>query len=729
MNNNLLNAVNALKAKDGADVLDNPGALEQHLLETAGNEPRVQIRILIMACDRDFHKEVRNAAETERAACKERLAQKFHNDEGLDLTLCRNTLDLIEAVLFGAASPVCAGCGAELKAHWKACPECGTEVGGGGASPKPADNGEKSGAAAHIALAEEYADKEDYDNAIAEYSRAIELDPNSARAFHDRGYVYDYNKDDYDQAIADYTRAIELDPNYWEAYYNRGNVYTNNKDDYERGIVDYNRAIKLNPDNAAAYAGRGFAYSKKGDHDRAVSDYNKAIELDPKNTDYYLHRGKVYYEHEEYDKALADFNKIISLEPDTRYGYILRGLVYAKTDDYDKAIADFTQDIKIDPNSAITYYERAEAYYANGDYDEAIADYNKSIELDSNHAQAFCGRGQTYRLLGKTNKAVKDFTRAIELLPDYTDAYYFRGLVAQLCNECENAINDFSKAIELSPDLAHPYYQRGKTYYLEDDNDNEDDEADKDKAKRDLNKAVKLGCTEADCYYWLGEIFMDEERWDGAIQNFNRAVNLGDGDRFTFEHRAHAYVHKENYNAAVNDFSRAIELCAEDDDASAEDLAELYNYRAVANSNLGNGAAVLADLQEAVRLDPNNSQYQDNLNNANSANSSGGCFITSAVCRSFAKPDDCYELSRFRRFRDGWLTQQPEGPALIERYYRTAPGIVAAIDRSPAPDAVYRRIWDAHLAPCLLAIENGRLEDCKRRYISMVETLGAEWGI
>jgi hypothetical protein len=104
-----------------------------------------------------------------------------------------------------------------------------------------------------------------------------------------------------------------------------------------------------------------------------------------------------------------------------------------------------------------------------------------------------------------------------------------------------------------------------------------------------------------------------------------------------------------------------------------------------------------------------------------------GCFITSAVCRSFAKPDDCYELSLFRQFRDGWLTEQPEGPALIEQYYRSAPGIVAAIDRSPAPDAVYRRIWDEHLAPCLRAIENGQLEDCKGRYISMVETLGAEY--
>jgi predicted RNA-binding Zn-ribbon protein involved in translation (DUF1610 family) len=136
MNINLLNAVNALKEKEGADIFDNPGALEQ-LLETARDEPRAQIKTLITACVRDFHKELQAAAVTERAACKERLAQKLHNDEALDLTHCRNTLDLIEAALFGAPAPVCAKCGAELKAHWKVCPECGTAVGGAKAAEAP----------------------------------------------------------------------------------------------------------------------------------------------------------------------------------------------------------------------------------------------------------------------------------------------------------------------------------------------------------------------------------------------------------------------------------------------------------------------------------------------------------------------------------------------------------------------------------------------------------------
>ena len=56
-----------------------------------------------------------------------------------------------------------------------------------------------------------YFEKEEYDKAIAEFSRAIELDPNYAEAYYKRGVAY-LRKDKYDEAIADLTKAIELDP-------------------------------------------------------------------------------------------------------------------------------------------------------------------------------------------------------------------------------------------------------------------------------------------------------------------------------------------------------------------------------------------------------------------------------------------------------------------------------------------------------------------------------------
>jgi tetratricopeptide (TPR) repeat protein len=84
-----------------------------------------------------------------------------------------------------------------------------------------------------------------------------------------------YNKGDLDTAIADYTKAIELKPDDAEAYYNRGVAYGDKKLD-DQAIADYTKAIELKPDDVDAVAYRG-----KKLYDQAIADYTKAIELKP----------------------------------------------------------------------------------------------------------------------------------------------------------------------------------------------------------------------------------------------------------------------------------------------------------------------------------------------------------------------------------------------------------------------------------------------------------------
>ena len=117
---------------------------------------------------------------------------------------------------------------------------------------------------------------------------------------------------------------------------------------------------------------------------------------------------------------------------------------------------------------------------------------------------------------------------------------------------------------------------------------------------------------------------------------------------------------------------------------------------------------------------------------ATSNSSSDGCFITSAVCRSFNKPDDCYELTVFRGFRDNWLSKQEDGIELIREYYAIAPKIVNEIDNLADSSTEYLRIWDEYLQQCLSYIEKGELNRCKSLYCTMVHSLKekycrAEW--
>ena len=104
-----------------------------------------------------------------------------------------------------------------------------------------------------------------------------------------------------------------------------------------------------------------------------------------------------------------------------------------------------------------------------------------------------------------------------------------------------------------------------------------------------------------------------------------------------------------------------------------------------------------------------------------------GCFITTAVCGSFGKADDCYELTTFRKFRDGWLMNQSDGKSLIAEYYSIAPRIVDKINRLTESAQIYQSLWQKYLEPCLKFIQNGDNRSCKNKYVEMIHDLKRQY--
>ena len=131
----------------------------------------------------------------------------------------------------------------------------------------------------HFNLAHAAAEKGDQDIAIAEYTKAIEKDPNRPVAYNNLGNCYQRKGED-TQAIQYYNKSIKLDPNYPLPYNNRGISYVN-LGQHERANSDFDKAIDLDPNYAAAYNNRGLSYYHLGQYARAIQDFDKAIELDP----------------------------------------------------------------------------------------------------------------------------------------------------------------------------------------------------------------------------------------------------------------------------------------------------------------------------------------------------------------------------------------------------------------------------------------------------------------
>ena len=99
-----------------------------------------------------------------------------------------------------------------------------------------------------IALAEEG----EHEHAIAEFSKAIEVDPKLAKAHYNRGLTY-FEKGEFDKAIADFNEAIEVDPKFAKAYYNRGTLHAA-RGEVAKAVSDLEKFIELSDDPALVQA-------------------------------------------------------------------------------------------------------------------------------------------------------------------------------------------------------------------------------------------------------------------------------------------------------------------------------------------------------------------------------------------------------------------------------------------------------------------------------------------
>jgi len=124
-----------------------------------------------------------------------------------------------------------------------------------------------------------------------------------------------YEQGRYGRAIDEYTKALDIDPNYAKAYDNRG-VALAQEGNLTGAISDFTMAIANNPNDAEAYNNRGHVYARQGLYVQAISDYSNAIKIKPNYAKAYNNRGEAYYNTKKYDRARADVQKTQELRGD-----------------------------------------------------------------------------------------------------------------------------------------------------------------------------------------------------------------------------------------------------------------------------------------------------------------------------------------------------------------------------------------------------------------------------
>lgn len=209
-------------------------------------------------------------------------------------------------------------------------------------------------------------------------------------------------------------------------------------------------------------------------------------------------------------------------------------------------------------------------------------------------------------------------------------------------------------------------------------------------------------------------------KYESVIHEILRTCETEDGNQETIDEIASYIPKKAAANLELLDTKRKKEFQLLD-----YNMALVTFVTPVINYNRSPFCATIAESMIAQW----NSQFPKcSLKTSSFENIEGGfksrlCYVTTAVCQSQGKSDDCYELTLLREYRDQYLMEDAGEKELVQEYYNIAPTIVKRINHSADADRVYKEIWDTYLNPCIHMIEADKKEACKETYSKMVREL------
>lgn len=272
-------------------------------------------------------------------------------------------------------------------------------------------------------LREQYNASGRYKEAVEVSNKLIELMPDNALFYLARGGDY-ANIEKYQDAIADYEKALSMDRGELTkkppVYFNMGTAYLNLGKNTE-AIKYFDKALKLDRRYSQALAHRGVAYHNVGKFDLAKADFDAALGLDPKNATAYRFRANIYALANDYKRVVLDLNKCLELDP------------------------------KKCGQDAALFQNRGEAYHQLGKPKEALEDFGRALNLNPRYVFALVNRGKTYVDLRKYDLALKDYNKAVEYEPTSDFPLFWRGALYYSTDKLAPALEDLMKVVELNP--------------------------------------------------------------------------------------------------------------------------------------------------------------------------------------------------------------------------------------------------------------------------------------
>lgn len=245
----------------------------------------------------------------------------------------------------------------------------------------------------------------DLNGAVAAFSESISANNQNGIAYLRRGECY-YKLNNFSEAKKDFSKAIEIAPNSASAYIWRGTV-NGREGDENASIDDYKKAIKLNQELALSYF-KSKANQKGGvnqNNEGCVRFYKAAMDAV-----YPVGYVEDLSTLGDYKEPLTDPNWLIEDKsknqkvPQRAMEGPFPGADEYHGPDAKASLAALNEQIRSDSTNSAYFYQRAKVFQKLMKVDNAIRDYDTAISLEPNRAQYYVGKASLFQQLGKQMK-------------------------------------------------------------------------------------------------------------------------------------------------------------------------------------------------------------------------------------------------------------------------------------------------------------------------------------
>jgi tetratricopeptide (TPR) repeat protein len=283
----------------------------------------------------------------------------------------------------------------------------------------------------------------------------------NARQFYKTGLTF-VEAGNHKDAVDQFSKAVDLDPEYAQAYVERSRSYEA-LGDLQNASDDLKRALTFEQKQPELYYEASRINFNLEKYKEALDLINKSIDLDKKSDISLQLLSRIQMALEDYSNSLISINKALNLK-ETPGNSFYRGQLSEKMKNYHQAEIDYQSAITKDPQYTEALLAQANLKIMLNKPEEAMKSCNTILASEPNHKEALLIRSRVYAKLTEYPKAIDDISKILVNNPEDKEMFVIRGNYYQEFTQHQQAINDFSKALLLDPGYSEAIYKRASSY-------------------------------------------------------------------------------------------------------------------------------------------------------------------------------------------------------------------------------------------------------------------------